>query len=258
MTKEKGTAFHKIGKSGVFSWVILFAIWSIAAKYSSADFLPGPLRTLRGFREIIRSGVFQEDLLISMQRVAVGWLRGIIFAIPLGLLIGRFRLVKFLIEPLMNFFRFIPAIGFLTLFLMWFGVGEESKLALITYATVFPVTINTIAGVAGIDPVQYQAAQSLGASSFQTFITVTIPGSVPNIFTGMRLGLSSAIISIVGAEMLAANSGLGYLIYTSRLYYRTDWIFVGIVTLGVIGFLSDLFLRKLGTAAFKNYAVKDD
>lgn len=127
MTKEKETAFHKIGKSGVFSWVILFAIWSIAAKYSSADFLPGPLRTLRGFREIIRSGVFQEDLLISMQRVAVGWLRGIIFAIPLGLLIGRFRLVKFLIEPLMNFFRFVPAIGFLTLFLMWFGVGGRIK-----------------------------------------------------------------------------------------------------------------------------------
>ncbi len=248
----------KIIKSGIISWLLLICLWSIAARFYSKEFLPSPIETINGMKEIIQTGVYWEDIRISMIRVAIGWARGILIAVPLGLFIGKFRLVKFLLEPLLNFFRFVPAIGFLTLFLMWFGVGEESKLILITYATIFPVAVNTIAGVSGIDPVKYQAAASLGASQLQAFLTVTVPGTVPGIFTGIRLGLSGAIISIVAAEMLAANSGIGYLIYTSRLYYRTDWIFVGIVTLGVIGFVLDKLLRKAGTVLFRHYSVTDE
>lgn len=244
-------------KSGIVTWVLLLAIWEIASRFNSPDFLPSPWKTLQGLEEIVKKGVLWEDIVISMRRVAIGWIRGLIIAIPIGLLVGRFKAVRWLVEPFINFFRFVPAIGFLTLFLMWFGVGEESKLVLITYATVFPVAINTIAGVTGIDPVKYQAAQSLGASQLQVFFTVTVPGAVPNIFTGIRLGLSGAIISIVAAEMLAASEGLGYLIYTSRLYYRTDWIFVGIVTLGIIGFALDKILRKLGNSLFRYYGIVD-
>jgi NitT/TauT family transport system permease protein len=242
-------------KSGIVSWILLILIWQIASAFNSPEFLPGPLATIEGLKEVVVKGTLWEDIKISLQRVVIGWGRGILIAVPLGLFIGRFRIVKWLCEPLINFFRFVPAIGFLTLFLMWFGVGEESKLVLITYASVFPIVINTIAGVSAIDPVKYQAAESLGASSFQSFLTVTIPGTIPSIFTGIRLGLSSAIVSIVGAEMLAANSGLGYLIYTSRLYYRTDWIFVGIVTLGLLGFFADKLLRKIGNSAFKHYGI---
>lgn len=242
-------------KSGIAAWVILLVIWQIASNFMLPEFLPGPLLTLQGLKEVVESGVLLEDIAISVQRVVLGWLRGLFIAIPVGLLVGRFKVVKWLVEPFVNFFRFVPAIGFLSLFLMWFGVGEESKLALITYATVFPVIINTVAGVASIHPVKYQAAESLGASKVQSFFTVTIPGAVPGIFTGIRLGLSSAIISIVSAEMLAANSGIGYLIYTSRLYYRTDWIFVGIVTLGLLGFFADKLLRKIGSSMFKHYGI---
>ena len=257
--KQGGGIVQRFGKgilrSGIISWILLVFIWEIASRFSTPEFFPGPLATLEGLKEIVVRGVLWEDIAISLQRVGIGWARGIVIAVPLGLLIGRFKTVKWLCEPIINFFRFVPAIGFLTLFLMWFGVGEESKLVLITYASVFPIIINTIAGVSGIDPVKYQAAESLGASPVQSFFTVTVPGTVPGIFTGIRLGLSTAIISIVGAEMLAANSGLGYLIYTSRLYYRTDWIFVGIVTLGLLGFLADKVLRKIGNAAFKHYGI---
>jgi NitT/TauT family transport system permease protein len=166
-------------------------------------------------------------------------------------------MVRRIFEPFINFFRFVPAIGFLTLFLMWFGVGEESKVAIIIYATMFPVIINTIAGVSGISPITIQVAQSQGASAGQIFFTVTIPASVPYIFTGVRLGLSGAIISIVAAEMLAAQKGIGYLIYTSRLYFRTDWIFVGIITLGLTGYFSDRFLRYFGRTVLKRYGVTD-
>lgn len=257
--KKVGKNIQKIlyylTKSGIFTWLLLLIIWQIASKYNSPDFLPSPAKTWEGFVEIAKKGTLWEDIVVSLKRVMNGWTRGLVIAIPIGLLVGRFKVFRWLIEPFINFFRFVPAIGFLTLFLMWFGVGEESKIVLIMYATIFPVTINTIAGVVGIDPVKYQAAESLGASPVQSFFTVTVPGAVPGIFTGVRLGLSGAIISIVAAEMLAASEGLGYLIYTSRLYYRTDWIFVGIVVLGLLGFLADKFLRKLGNTLFKYYGV---
>jgi NitT/TauT family transport system permease protein len=246
---------NRVLKTGIVSWIILLAVWQIASKYNDPDFFPSPLKTLEGLKEIVISGVLWDDIKISLQRIVIGWSRGLLIAIPVGLLVGRFKTVKSLIEPIINFFRFVPAIGFLTLFLMWFGVGEESKLVLITYAVVFPIIINTIAGVSGIDPVKYQAAESLGANRLQSFFTVTIPGAIPGILTGVRLGLSGAIISIVAAEMLAANEGIGYLIYTSRLYYRTDWIFVGIVILGLIGFLADKLIRFLAYKFFKYYGV---
>ncbi|MBR4183125.1 MAG: ABC transporter permease [Lachnospiraceae bacterium] len=245
----------KILKSGVVSWIILFVVWIVASKLNDPDFLPSPAATLEGFTEIVKSGVLWQDIKVSMIRVFFGWTRGLLFAIPVGLLIGQFKPVRAVIEPLISFFRFVPAIGFLTLFLMWFGVGEGSKLALITYAVVFPVIVNTIAGVSGIDPVKYQAAESLGATRVRTFFTVTVPGAVPGILTGVRLGLSGAIISIVAAEMLAANEGLGYLIYTSRLYYRTDWIFVGIFILGIIGFVADKLIRYIAYRLFRFYGV---
>lgn len=256
--KNKGAYFiRKILGSGIITWILLLVIWQIASKFNSPDFLPSPLKTWNGLVEIAKQGVLWEDIKISMQRVAIGWGRGLLIAIPLGLIVGRFQLARWILEPFINFFRFVPAIGFLTLFLMWFGVGEESKLVLIMYATIFPVIINTIAGVATIDPVKYQAAESLGANKLQSFLSVTIPGAIPSIFTGIRLGLSGAIISIVGAEMLAASEGVGYLIYTSRLYYRTDWIFVGIVVLGLIGFIADKALRLLGSHLFRFYGVKE-
>ncbi|MEE3420254.1 MAG: ABC transporter permease [Lachnospiraceae bacterium] len=244
-----------IWKSGILSWILLLVIWTVAASFQSPDFLPGPKATLAGLKEIIASGVLWQDIRISIWRVVNGWLRGLLIGIPLGLLIGRYKVARELMEPILNFFRFVPSIGFLTLFLMWFGVGEESKLALIMYASVFPVIINTAAGVQRIDPVKYQASESLGANRFWSFITVTIPASVPGIFTGVRLGLSASIISIVGAEMLAASDGVGYLIYTSKLYFRTDWIFVGIVTLGTLGFLADRGLRFFASKALKHYGA---
>ena len=246
-----------VGKSGIVSWIMLIAVWYIASIFNQPEFLPSPVRVVEGLKEIILNGVYWQDISISIKRVAIGWTRGILIAVPLGLLTGRFKGVRFIVEPFINFFRFVPAIGFLTLFLLWFGVGESSKYMLITYASAFPIMINTIAAVSRIDPVRYFAAESLGASKIQSFFTVTIPSAVPGIFTGIRLGLGSAIVSIVGAEMLAANSGLGYLIYTSRLYYRTDWIFAGIATLGIIGFALDKLLRKAGSELFGRYAVHE-
>ncbi len=255
--KKVTDAIVFLRRRGILTWVLLLLIWEVASLFNSPDFLPGPVQTVIGGREIVVNGLLFEYIGISFLRIIVGWLLGIVIAIPLGLLIGSFRGTSELLGPFINFFRFVPAIGFLTLFLMWFGVGEESKIALIIYSTIFVVIINTIAGVGSIDPIKLQAAASQGASRFQTFYSVTIPATVPHMFTGVRLGFGGAIISIISAEMLAAQEGVGFLIYTSRLYYRTDWIFVGIIVLGLMGYLSDKLLRFGGRKLLRHYGLTE-
>lgn len=168
MKKEK-RIIQVIVKSGLITWVLLLLIWQIGSLFYSDDFLPGPFTTFAGAGKLVASGDLFRDILISMQRVLKGWLLGILFAIPAGLCIGHFKKIGAIFEPFLNFFRFVPAIGFITLFLMWFGVGEKSKVALIFYAVIFPVMINTIAGVRTVDDALIEASESLGADGAKTF-----------------------------------------------------------------------------------------
>jgi len=239
------------------TWILLFGIWGFASLYYTVDFLPSPIETIIGAKEIILDGTLVKFILISSKRVVSGWGLGMLIAIPIGLVIGRIEILRRIFEPFIDFFRFIPAIGFLTLFLMWFGAGEKSKIILIMYATIFVILINTIVGILSIDKCRLQAARSLGASEIQIIYSVLIPSALPHIFTGIRLGLGGAFTSIVAAEMLAAKEGIGFLIYTSRLYFRTDWIFVGLLTLGLMGYISDRLIRLFGKAVLGRYGIND-
>lgn len=246
-----------LADKGILTWVLLFGLWGIASLYYTVDFLPSPIETITGAKEIIVDGTLFNFILISSKRVCSGWGLGMLIAIPIGLIIGRIEILRRIFEPFIDFFRFIPAIGFLTLFLMWFGAGEKSKVILIMYATIFVILINTIVGVLSIDKNRLQAARSLGASEIQIIYSVLIPSALPHIFTGIRLGLGGAFTSIVAAEMLAAKEGIGFLIYTSRLYFRTDWIFVGLLTLGLMGYISDRLIRLFGKKILGRYGIND-
>jgi ABC-type nitrate/sulfonate/bicarbonate transport system permease component len=247
-----------LADKGVLTWVLLFSIWGIVSLYYTVDFFPSPFETITGAKEIIFDGTLLKFILISSKRVCSGWGLGMLIAIPIGLFIGRIEILRRIFEPFIDFFRFIPAIGFLTLFLMWFGAGEKSKVVLIMYATVFVILINTITGVLSIDKNRLEAARSLGASEIQIIYSVLIPSALPHIFTGIRLGLGGAFTSIVAAEMLAAKEGIGFLIYTSRLYFRTDWIFVGLLTLGLLGYISDWLIRQFGKVVLGHYGINDN
>jgi len=155
-----------------------------------------------------------------------------------------------------EFFRFIPPIAFVTLAIIWFGLGEASKIVLIVYTTLFMVAINTMIGVLIIDPDKRFAALCLGASERQVFFHVTIPAAIPNIVTGMKIAMGNSFMTVVSAEMIAAKTGVGYLIMNSRLFLLTEWIFVGIITLGLMGFISDRALRLVANTTLRRYAVK--
>jgi NitT/TauT family transport system permease protein len=227
----------------IVSMVLLWHV--ISTTFFAPAFFPPPGLVFETLVKMLRSGELVTHVGISLQRILLGFAIGSIIAAPLGLLMGSNRIIRTLLEPYINFFRFVPAIAWLTPVVIWFGIGETSKVLIIIYTTLFIVMINTIVGVSNIAPNKMRAAACLGASSIQLFLYVTLPASLPFILTGMRLAMGNSFATVVSAEMLAAESGLGYLIFNSRLWMATDQIFIGIVSLGALGLLTDWIFRWL-------------
>jgi NitT/TauT family transport system permease protein len=256
MKEKKKSVRRNAVKYTLLSWLIALVVWQgLASLYQNPDLFPSPWQTIQGALLLLEDGSLLKFIGISSARIVAGWALGSCLGVPIGLLMGAVPFLRELLEPFINFFRFIPALAFITLFLMWFGVEEQSKIALITYTTLFIVTLNTMLGVLRVDEEKVRAARSLGANPLQVFFHVIVPATVPSIFNGLRLAMGNSFAAIVGAEMLAANSGVGYLIWTSRLYFRTDWIFVGLFTLGLMGFVADKLVASLSARFFGKYGI---
>jgi taurine transport system permease protein len=237
------------------AFVVLVVVWHVGARTLDIPALfPTPVGVLAEARRLIASGELASDIVASLSRILVGFSLGTVIAVPIGLLMGNLPLVRGFLQAYIEFFRYIPALSLVTLSMIWFGIGEASKVFLITYGTVFIVTVNTIAGVASIPVTKLRAARALGSSQTQMFLYVTLPATVPFILTGMRIAMGAAFTTIVAAEMVAAQSGLGFLIFSSRLYMQTDAIFVAIVTLGFLGFMTDSVMRRVLGVVARRYA----
>jgi NitT/TauT family transport system permease protein len=222
----------------------LFTIWHIASVYLLNSILfPPPGRVIVKAIDLARDGTLWENATISLQRIALGFLFGTIIGVPLGLAIGSFGIVRRILEPYTEFLRFIPATALITVAVIWFGIGEGSKIFLIIYTTVFIVIINTAAGVSAVTPNKVRAARSLGANRMQVFLFVALPATVPFILTGMRMAMGNSFVTIIAAELVAANAGLGKMIWDARLYMLVDNIFVALLVLGLLGFATDRLFR---------------
>lgn len=230
------------------------ALWEMAARtLVDPFFLPPPSAVLAAGYDLLRRGVLLAHVASSMSRILAGFLLGSLMAIPLGLAIGASLAARAIADPYIHVLRFVPALSLTTLFLAWFGTGELSKILLVAYTTGFIVVVLAANGVVTTHPAKLFAARMLGASRMQTFLLVTAPAAMPSIYVGMRIGLANSFLVIVGVEMLAADSGIGYLIWTSRLYLRVDWMFVGIILLGLLGFASDRLLKAIASRLLRRY-----
>jgi NitT/TauT family transport system permease protein len=253
-----GAGRQRVVRAAYFlgSLVLGLAVWQFFAWHMGPTLVASPRTTWSAAIELAKDGTLQESCLVSLRRILVGWGAGIVVGAPLGILMGRVRLIRNLLDPYIEFFRFIPPIAFVTLAIAWFGIGETSKVVLIFYTSVFIITINTIAGVLSINESKLLAATSLGASRRQAFTAVVLPATVPHLVTGARLALGNSFLTIVSAEIVAAQTGLGSLIWNSRNFGRIDWIFVGIIALGILGYLCDRVIRLLGRTVLARYDVK--
>jgi ABC-type nitrate/sulfonate/bicarbonate transport system permease component len=241
--------------TGAVSIAVGILIWQLLSLRFPPLFLPSPLLTLKAVGELWDDGTLIQSIGASLARIMAGWGMGLVVGIPLGIVMGYFAIVRRLLDPYVEFFRFIPPIAFVTLAVIWLGPGEASKVALIFYTTVFIVMINTIAGVLLVSELRLRASAALGASRLQILLTVIVPSNVPYMVTGARIAMGNSFLTIVSAEIVAAQIGLGSMIWTSRNYGKTEWVFVGIITLGLLGYTCDRVLRLVVKRLLRRYAV---
>jgi ABC-type nitrate/sulfonate/bicarbonate transport system permease component len=232
------------GALAVGSLVLAFLIWQFLSTVLFNPFLiPPPIEVIRTAIPMLMSGEILDDVAISMTRVVVGFVTGSLAGIFTGVLLGRIRLLHDLFDPIIELLRYLSPTAMIPIAVIWFGIGELSKYFLIFWGTFFIVVINTTAGVWRTPIARQRAAQCLGANQLQIFVLVVIPSAVPYIVTGMRVAMASSFMSIIPAEILAADSGIGYLLQKSSMLLQTNRIFVALLTICVLGFIVDRIFR---------------
>ena len=209
-------------------------------------FLPGPWLVLGSLVELAAKGQLWIHVAATLERVAIGFGTGAALGVALGLAAGHLAPVRNLVEPLVEMLRPIPPLAMLPMFIVWVGIGETSKIGFITYATFFPIFLTTVTGVRQIDPLLLRAAQSLGARGVALFTRVILPAALPDILTGLRLGVALAFFVIVISEFIGAEHGLGYLINDGRNFFLVPQMLGAAIVLGLLGWGGSALVRLLG------------
>jgi taurine transport system permease protein len=235
----------------VLTLTALVLIWWAVTAYGLIEplFLPPPSAVLQKGWLLATSGYMESTLWqhlgASLGRIGLGLLLAVLTAIPVGIAIGRNRVAQGILDPLIEFYRPIPPLAYLPLIVIWCGIGELSKVLLIYLAIFAPIAIATATGVRTVDPAKLRAAQSLGASRGQLIRHVILPSALPDILTGVRIGLGVGWSTLVAAELIAATSGLGFMVQSAAQFLVTDVVILGILVIAVIAFALEMSLRAL-------------
>lgn len=220
--------------------------WEIAVRLSGSDLFPHPLQVAAGIAELARQGLLLKYIVASLFRVTCGFTLAVLVGVPCGLVLGWYTRAFEAFNPLIQIFRPISPIAWIPVAILWFGVSDAAPIFLIFLASVFPITVSSIAAVQNMQPVYLRAARNFGLSRAQLFRRVVFPSCLPQVLTGIRIALGVAWLVVVAAEMIAVNSGLGYLIIDARnAGKRYDLVVAGMVMIGLIGLLLDLLVRRL-------------
>lgn len=223
------------------------AYWLAAARPGVNEALmPTPARIAATLVDELRTGDLVSNMLASLQRVVIGFAIGGALAVVLGSIAGWFRYGGYFLNPLIDAIRPVPALAYIPLVILWVGIGEPSRIIIIALAVFKPCVVNARAGMREVAQIYVDAAQMLGAGKVRLFTTVALPSAVPYLIAGLRTGLSTGFLALVAAELIAASSGLGFMIQNAGQYFRTDVVIVGIIAIGFVGSVLDQFARVLG------------
>jgi NitT/TauT family transport system permease protein len=224
----------------------LVALWWAVVVASGSAIFPTPWQVLTGAAELAANGTLAQHIEASLLRVATGFSLALLFAVPLGLWMGRVSAAYTTLNPIFQILRPISPIAWIPIAILWFGVGNASPIYLIFISSVFPMIVQTTAGVHTIEQRYLRAAENFGVSRWALLRQVVFPAALPQILVGMRIGLGVAWLVVVAAEMIALHSGLGYLIIDSRnAGNRYDLVIAGMILIGLIGLLLDGAMRRL-------------
>jgi len=231
--------------------IALLLVWwsTTTAGLIAPLFLPSPQAVLGKFWQVSTSGFMDstlwQHLAASLGRVVCALLVAVVLAIPTGIAIGLSRIAQGMLDPLIELYRPVPPLAYLPLIVIWFGIGELSKVLLIFLAIFAPIAIATAGGVRQVSQNRLRAAQSLGATRWQLLRFVVLPSAVPDILTGIRIGLGTGWSTLVAAELVAATSGLGFMVQSAAQFLVTDVVILGIAVIALIAFALELSLRAL-------------
>lgn len=231
----------------VLSPVGVVVLWEIISRMALVEpyLLPAPSKVVWELLKLLASGELLIHIYSSMGRVLAGYSLAVISGICLGVLMGWFRIIDQIADPLVELARPVSPLAILPVTILWFGIGNVSKIFIIWYSCIFPVVLNTYAGVKGVNPSVVHAARTLGATNQEILWRVVVPSTLPLIMTGARISMAIGMIVIIASEMVAARAGLGYLILTAEQTYRTTEMFAGIAVIAALGLLLDRLLRLL-------------
>jgi ABC-type nitrate/sulfonate/bicarbonate transport system permease component len=236
---------------GIAGTLGFLALWEATARsgFVAETMFPSVTKVAYTAAQLFVSGELITHISVSLQRALFGFGIGSFVGVVLGVATARIASFRQLTEPIIQMFRAIPSIAFVPVAIFWFGLGETSKLFLIAWGVFFPVWVNTFLGVRDVNPLVVRAAESLGASGPRLLYHVVLPAAMPFVLAGLRISLSVGFVCLVAAEISGAVYGVGYLIQLSQMVYRIDQMFVGLIFLGLLGFLADrvfvVVVRKL-------------
>lgn len=231
----------------IISFSAVLLIWEMTARFSgwSEQVFPGPIVVFLSLIELMANGTLIKHSVASLFRVTAGFYLAIVLGIPLGMFLGRLTSMRLLFNPVIHFLRPISPLAWIPLSMLWFGIGDMPAIFLIFLSSFFPLLVATTIAVRAINPIYFQVAANFNFSSYETLSKIMVPATIPAIVTALRLSITIAWLVVVAAEMIAVQSGLGYLILDSRNALRMDYIMVGMVVIGLIGLLLDYIMRQL-------------
>jgi len=234
---------------GLVSYACALLFWDLASRvgWLEATILPPPLEVLRTLGQLIITRELFADAGISLWRVFVGFTIACVIGISLGVLTGTSRHFKEYAAPLLEVLRPIPPVAFVPISILWFGIGNGPAFFLVSLAALFPIYTNTLAGILSLSPIQRDAALCLGANRRLMLTDVSLPASMPYLVAGLKTGLGTAWFVVIVAELVGAQSGLGYMIQLSRLTLQSEKVLAGMIAIGVLGYLMNrgmVFLQR--------------
>jgi ABC-type nitrate/sulfonate/bicarbonate transport system permease component len=248
---------HFLGHDSFSKWAwalsgvaAFLGAWTVASiEIGNPILLPDPAAVATGFVSLIKDGTLVGDVAASMKRVLGGFAVASALAVPLALVMAFWRPVNLLFSPIITFLRPIPPIAWIPLAILWFGIGDPPSYFITAIAACFPIFVNSHAGGLAVRPEHVHAARSLGAGPGALFRRVYLPSAMPHIATGLRIGLGQSWMAVVTAELIAAHSGLGYMIQANRLALETGFVMVGMCVIGLLGAAMSIALEVIERVA---------
>ena len=230
-----------------FSFLIILVFWELTILYGnwSENVLPGPVTVLRSLIELLVNGTLFKHTVASLFRVTAGFYLAMLLGIPLGIILGRVQIAALILDPVINFLRPISPLAWIPLAMLWFGIGDKPAIFLIFLSSFFPITVATTIAVRSINPTYFHVAANFDFSRYEVISKIIIPAIIPSVITALRLTVTIAWIVVVAAEMIAVQSGLGFLILDSRNGLRMDYVMDGMIVIGAIGLLLDSVMARL-------------